>query len=78
MYNADRQMDVQIYKYGDAVRTIFSTIRCEHTKMNTIKTRNRDAPIRERERERDGKRERHMTATYICTQILRCKDAIKP
>jgi hypothetical protein len=73
-------MDIQIYEYGGAVRTIFSTLRCEHNKMNTIATRNRDAAIkeRERERERDGKRERHMTGTYICTQTPRCRDAIKP
>jgi len=47
-------MDIQIYEYGDAVRTIFSTLRCEHTKMNIIKTRNRDAAIKERRTGREN------------------------
>jgi len=47
-------MDIQIYKYGDAVITIFSTLRCEHTKMKTVTTRNRDAAIKERKTGRDN------------------------
>jgi hypothetical protein len=47
-------MDMQIYKYGDAVRTIFSTLRCEQTKMNATKTRNKDAAIKERKTVREN------------------------
>lgn len=57
-------MDIQIYKYGDAVITIFSTLRCEHTKMKTVTTRNRDAAIKERKTGRDNDTWRKHTSVH--------------
>jgi len=47
-------MDIQIYKNGDAIRTIFSTLRCEHTKMKTVITRNRYIAIKDRKTGREN------------------------
>jgi hypothetical protein len=45
-YDCIWQIGRWTYKYGD--EQFFSTLRCEHTEMNTIKTRNRDVAMKER------------------------------